>query len=153
MKLQSVGLHSKQLDSLRRLDLKRQFLKIERLNVPNKSLGNWVSRLLWKTMEHFMLNEINKWQQNGITTELDNNTFAQPNNVRASFTFVINAEIEWAYTFPIFQCIITYLLWLITYESYDRSSYLKMLEIEVSVGSRNFEFLSDWYFLSTKITN
>ena len=49
-------------------------------------------------MEHFMLNEINKWKQNGITTELDNNTFAQPNNVPASFTFVINAEIEWAYT-------------------------------------------------------
>ena len=50
-------------------------------------------------MEHFMLNEINKWKQNGITTELDNNTFAQPNNVRASFPFAINAEIEWAYTF------------------------------------------------------
>jgi len=49
-------------------------------------------------MEHFMLNEINKWKQTGITIELDNNTFAQPNNVRASFTFVINAEIEWAYT-------------------------------------------------------
>ena len=101
-------------------------------------------------MEHFMLNEINKWKQTGITIELDNNTFAQPNNVRASFTFVINAEIEWAYTFPIFQCIITYSLWLITYESYDRISYLKMLEIKVSVGSRNFEFLSDWYFLSTE---
>ena len=153
MKLQSIWLHCKQLDYLRRFDMKRQFLKIERLNVPNKSLGNWVSRLLWKTMEHFMLNEINKWQQNGITTELDNNTFAQPNNVRASFTFVINAEIEWAYTFPIFQCIITFFLWLITYESYYRISYLKMLEIVVSVGSRNFEFLSDCYFLSTKITN
>ena len=50
-------------------------------------------------VEHFMLNEINKWKQNEITTELDNNTFAQPNNVPASFTFVINAEIEWAYTF------------------------------------------------------
>ena len=63
-------------------------------------------------MEHFMLNEINKWQQNGITTELDNNTFAQPNNVRASFTFVINAEIEWAYTFPFFSALL-----LISYDS------------------------------------
>ena len=90
------------------IGLTRQFLKMERLNVPNKSWENQVSRLLWNTMEHFMLNEINKWKQNGITTELDNNTFAQPNNVRASFTFVINAEIEWAYTFK----------WVICYESF-----------------------------------
>ena len=41
---------------------------------------------LWNTIEHFMLNDINKWKQNGMTSELDNNTFAQPNNVAALAT-------------------------------------------------------------------
>ena len=120
MKLQSIWLHCKQLDYLRRFDMKRQFLKIERLNVPNKSLENWVSRLLWKTMEHFMLNEINKWQQNGITTELDNNTFGQQCPCQLYFR---NKRRNWmSLHVPIFSALL-----LISYDSKLMSHIIKFL--------------------------